>query len=105
MKEGISDPEIFSQRPYGGKEMFYSNLELQFPILPSAKLDGVLFFDLGDAQDTLNWKNMRMSLGVGLRWMAPMLGLIHFYLGAPLKPQSKLGENSIEYQFTIRPNF
>jgi outer membrane protein insertion porin family len=66
----------------GGQTMLIFNMEYQFPIVQQ-QIYGLLFADAGNA-----WKNLsetdptdlRRSAGVGLRIVAPMLGVIGFDL-------------------------
>ena len=46
-KGGDVDPEFVANRVYGGYQEFYTNLEIQFPILQAMRLMGVVFVDVG----------------------------------------------------------
>ena len=100
IRYGHPYPEEVSQRIFGGLREFYTNLELQFPIFPTAQLLGVLFMDLGSAYNSWDTFDLRANWGFGLRVFTP-LGPIRLELGLPFEPRSEWGEQSSEFQFTI----
>ena len=88
----------------GGVQELLATADFVFPILPSAGLRGVLFFDMGnafnDGEDlTINPADLRTDVGFGVRWVSP-LGPLRLELGFPLGDRLP-GENSFEIQFTV----
>jgi outer membrane protein insertion porin family len=104
--------------PIFGNMRFYYNLEIEFPIIPSVGIKGVVFQDGGNAwnlEDTLcepkpvsndpatdpcsvDLLNLRMSWGFGFRWFSP-LGPLRFEWGFPFNPRPY--EEDVEFQFTV----
>jgi outer membrane protein insertion porin family len=67
------DPE--NGEKYGGDKMWYSNLEVSFPLLTDAGLFGVAFTDFGNvyaAEDSWDFSDIKKSAGVGINWLSPM---------------------------------
>jgi len=97
-------PEVDGVLIGGNKELIF-NAEYIFPIAPSLKLRGLVFFDAGNAFDedeSVELRNLRLSVGGGFRWFSPM-GPLTFVLGFPLDPQE--GEDSSAVQFSIGTPF
>lgn len=96
----------------GGYQIFNSNIELEFTILKSAGIRGVVFFDAGNGFDLLGFDKKaetdevvilsdsfpRTSFGGGIRWFSPM-GPLRFEWGFPLTPRE--GDRSQVFEFTI----
>ena len=97
---GHLHPEAIANRVFGGMKELYTNLELQFPVFPGAKLLGVLFVDMGSAYDELNSIELRWNWGFGLRVFSPV-GPIRLEIGFPFQPEEKRGERPSEFQFTM----
>ena len=86
---GPRDPPV-TGFPLGGTSMMVLNLEYRFPVVEQ-QIYGVLFADAGNAWADLNALNplhpersvgdLRRSVGLGFRVMAPMLGMIGFDFG------------------------
>lgn len=102
----------------GGNMQFYYNLEIEFPIIESVGIKGVVFQDGGNAwnlEDTLCEPSprirddatqpcgfhpeLRFSVGFGFRWFSP-LGPLRFEWGFPLW-RRELFEDVVEFQFTV----
>ena len=86
---------------YGGNKQFVNNLEIIFPIVNSAGLKGVIFYDMGQAFDddeSLDLGDLREAYGVGLRWASP-LGPIRIEFGFPIDREK--GEDSMVTQFSF----
>lgn len=88
----------------GGVQELLFSVDWIFPILPSAGLKGVLFFDMGDAfndgQDlTINPNNLRKDVGFGVKWVSP-LGPLRLEIGFPIGDRLP-DEDSYEIQFTV----
>ena len=108
------NPSAFAWRPYGGSRMFYYNLELQAPLLRHPELKGILFFDVGEANDSLTFSfhrgveegfGLRADVGFGLKAWLPVLGPVRLDWGFPLKPQRDYEEAGMELQFTMGSGF
>jgi len=106
----------------GGNLEYFQNLELEFPIVESVGVRGVLFTDAGNAWNLENnyckaggqsiknqvvspcfngfssLASLRTSYGFGLRWFSP-LGPLRFEWGFPFKPLPY--EESNVFEFTI----
>jgi outer membrane protein insertion porin family len=88
----------------GGVQELLFSADYVFPLIPSAGLRGVIFFDMGnafnDGEDlTINPSDLRTDVGFGFRWISP-LGPLRLEIGIPVG--SKLpDEKSYEIQFTV----
>lgn len=96
----------------GGYQIFNSNIELEFAILKSAGIRGVVFFDAGNGFDLLGFDQQastdevvilsdgfpRISTGFGVRWFSPM-GPLRFEWGFPLTAREN--DQSRVFEFTI----
>jgi outer membrane protein insertion porin family len=85
----------------GGDKQFILNLEYVFPLIPEAKVNGVAFFDAGEAWDvgqryfdTALFK----STGMGVRWISPM-GPLRLEYGWPL--DRRPGERGGKWEFSV----
>jgi outer membrane protein insertion porin family len=104
---------------FGGNMQLYYQAEIEFPIVESVGIKGVLFTDAGN---TFNLEkslcgprpastetsiqpcgvapyDLRFSVGFGFRWFSP-LGPLRFEWGFPLRPKRPY-ENTYEFQFTV----
>ncbi|MCB9591195.1 MAG: outer membrane protein assembly factor BamA [Sandaracinaceae bacterium] len=105
--------------PIGGNMQFFYNIELEFPIVQEVGIRGVIFTDGGNAWNLngqycdgppagissndpcqFNPFDLRTSWGFGIRWVSP-LGPLRFEWGIPFDRQTALGEQDIDFQFTI----
>lgn len=102
-----------------GNMKFYYNLEVEFPIIPSVGIKGVVFQDGGNTWNLertlcepkpvdndpatdpckVDVTRLRTSWGFGLRWFSP-LGPLRFEWGFPFSPRRPY-ENTSEFQFTV----
>lgn len=67
----------------GGNKQLVFNIEYTFPIVPAARLKGVLFYDMGRAfnnEEPLRPMQLRHSYGWGFWWLSPM-GPLRFEWG------------------------
>ncbi len=109
----------------GGNMQFYYNLEIEFPIIESVGIKGVLFTDGGNAWNMeqplcrevppaqfddpaasacgIHPFSLRTSLGFGFRWFSP-LGPLRFEWGYPFHPRRPY-EDTFEFQFTVGNQF
>jgi outer membrane protein insertion porin family len=100
----------------GGTFSVVLNAEVEFPIIESVGIRGVVFFDAGNAWGGLTevadvdvigakffppeglW--IRSSVGFGIRWFSP-IGPLRFEWGFPLKRDPLRSERRTEFEFTI----
>ena len=68
----------------GGTQQLYYNLELQFPLVSRIQMLGVLFFDIGYADDQFRLENLRSNVGFGFRLNTP-ISPIRIEFGIPIK--------------------
>ena len=103
-KAGVSYAEYKARRPFGGDQQIYYNLELEWALVKEAGIKGVIFFDVGQAEDHLNFSHFKSSYGTGIRWITP-LGPLRFEWGFPIRPDKHFGEKSVEFDFSISSTF
>jgi len=104
---------------FGGNAQFYYNFEIEFPLIESVGVKGVVFQDAGNAWNLerkycgfsatdhysasepcgVSAFNLRTSVGFGFRWFSP-LGPLRFEWGFPLIRQ-KPYEDAYQFQFTV----
>lgn len=117
----VNAPPVANGANIGGNLQYYSNLELEFPIIDKVGIRGVTFMDAGNTwnleqqfckttpapqfselvspcfnSDSLT--RLRLSTGMGIRWFSP-LGPLRFEWGFPLNKLSY--EESSVFEFTI----
>ncbi len=103
----IVNPEAFSQRTYGGTQMFFYSLELEFPLIEQAQLRGALFFDVGEVNNKLRFNlddQLRADIGLGIRWKSPF-GPINLDWAWPYNPKKEFGEEDWAFQFSMGTAF
>ncbi|MGZ3723181.1 MAG: BamA/TamA family outer membrane protein, partial [Bdellovibrionales bacterium] len=93
-----------ANRPFGGSQELFYNLEFQFPLITEAGIKGVVFYDVGAAENTLTPEDFRQDVGFGIRWFSP-IGPLRFEWGFPLKREEKYGENPVNFEFAIGSPF
>jgi len=84
-KYGRAGPVTSSNDPEGGNKQLIINNDLIFPVLPDAKLNGVLFFDYGKGfgqGDAFNF-HLKKAAGVEVRWISPF-GPLRAAFGHPI---------------------
>ncbi len=83
----------------GGLTMLNFNIDFIFPLIKSAGMKGVLFFDTGNTWETgYHIDDMRRTAGVGVRWYSP-IGPLRIEWGYVL--DQKEGESPGRWEFTI----
>ena len=102
--EKVGDPfaQYRARRSFGGNQQVYYNLELEWALVKEAGIKGVVFFDIGQADDDLNLSQFKSSYGTGIRWITPLL---RFEWGFPINPDKRYGEQSMEFDFSISSTF
>lgn len=86
---------------YGGSKELVNNLELIFPLVQSAGLQAVTFYDFGEAFDdeqSIDFGELRQAYGFGLRWASP-LGPIRIEFGFPIDREE--GEDGMVTLFSF----
>lgn len=87
---------------YGGNKQLIFNAEYIFPIIKPANINGVFFFDMGNAFDNgesmFTLAGQRQSVGFELRWFSP-LGPLRFAWGFPLDRTED--EKLLNFDFTF----
>lgn len=89
-------------RPFGGQQQLYYNLEFEFPLITEAGIKGVVFYDVGQAEDELVLNRFKMDWGFGFRWFSP-LGPLRFEWGFPIAPEAD--DRAVNFQFAIGTPF
>ncbi len=106
---GSDDPSNADDRlVIGGTETLINNFELESPIVKSAGISLVTFFDAGNTfgdehgNGHIDLTDLRTSVGFGVRWFSP-IGPLRFEWGFPLDP--KADERASVFDFTIGSAF
>ncbi len=102
--QSLQDATNTSMLPYGGMQEVYYNLEFQFPLIQEAGIQGVVFYDIGDAEDTLLPELLRQDVGFGFRWFSP-IGPLRFEWGFPLQRKAEFNEPPVYFEFAIGAPF
>lgn len=87
---------------YGGTQQLYYQAELEFMLVKEAQIKGVIFYDIGTADDLISIGNMRQDVGFGFRWFSP-IGPLRFEWGFPVDRRS--GEPFSNFEFSIGSPF
>jgi len=83
----------------GGTTMLNFNVEIVFPLIKSAGMKGVVFFDTGNAWTSGYYlDDMRKTAGLGIRWYSP-IGPLRIEWGYVL--DRKEDESASRFEFTI----
>ncbi len=88
---------------FGGTTEVLYQTEIQFPLIKEAGLTGVLFYDIGQAEDQITRSQFMSDIGIGFRWQSP-LGLLRFEWGWPLT-RDELDRDTVNFEFSIGPPF
>jgi len=89
----------------GGDQMWYTNVEIIFPIMESQGIQGITFFDSGQVygdDDERSDDSPESAVGLGIRWLSPM-GPISVVWGYNLDPRDD--EDSSVFDFSIGGTF
>ncbi|TYB35634.1 MAG: outer membrane protein assembly factor BamA, partial [Flexistipes sinusarabici] len=90
---------------YGGNKYLLFNAELIFPLSEAANLDGVVFFDAGQAYDSNEdffSRDLQRSIGGGFRWFSP-IGPLRLEYGYRLNARDD--DNGGRWDFSIGGTF
>lgn len=86
---------------YGGNKQLVTNFEMIFPIVESFGLNGVAFYDIGNAFDdgeSIAYEDLRHAVGWGIRWRSP-IAPIRIEFGYPLDKEE--GDKSVVTNFSF----
>jgi len=99
-KFGRAGPVTSSGTLQGGNKQVIFNAELIFPVLPDAKLNGVLFFDYGKgfAENEDLDLDLRPATGLEVRWISPF-GPLRAAWGINIDP--KANEQETVFEFSV----
>jgi len=92
---------VTGQNALGGNKELIFNLEYSFPIVPAARLKGVLFYDIGRGFDTyepVKFSELRQSWGWGFWWLSP-IGPLKFEWGYIINKKPE--DQASEFDFSI----
>ena len=89
---------VASKEVIGGDKLAVLNNEVLFPVYEQYGLRGVAFFDIGQAFNSFDFNDFRMSVGAGVRWMSPF-GPLRVELGFPLN--KKKGDDPSVIGFSL----
>ncbi len=94
----INDKDV----PFGGEQQLFLNTEIEFPLISEAGIKGVVFYDIGDAQDSLNPADFLSDYGFGFRWFSP-IGPLRFEWGFPIDRRDD--DRATNFEFSIGAPF
>jgi outer membrane protein insertion porin family len=105
---GTAGPVSAGNRVGGNKELIF-NLEYSFPLVPAARLKGVIFYDMGRAFDDgfsgnpnepsrISLRELKHAWGWGFWWLSP-LGPLRFEWGYIL--HKKPEDQASQFEFSI----
>jgi outer membrane protein insertion porin family len=87
----------------GGENMIQFNLELLFPLIKEAGVNGVVFYDTGNVyRSGIDLTDLRRSAGLGIRWLSP-IAPIRIEYGFILDRRE--GESRGNWEFTLGSSF
>lgn len=98
-----ADAEKRALRFFGGTQQLMYQGELQFPLVKEAGIMGVMFYDIGAADDQLSTDKVYSDMGFGIRWFSP-IGPLRFEWGFPLRRDTDYHENQV-FEFSIGTPF
>ncbi|MGC1455265.1 MAG: outer membrane protein assembly factor BamA [Nitrospirota bacterium] len=98
---GTAGPVDAALNLWGGNRELIYNIEYTFPIVPAARLKGVIFYDIGKAFDnyeTVKFSELRQTYGWGFWWLSP-IGPLRFEWGNILKKRPE--DQPSKFEFSI----
>ncbi len=101
----ISPVDPDNGEKYGGDKMWFSNIEISFPLLPEAGLRGLAFSDFGNVyayEEDWNFDQVKKSAGLGVNWLSPM-GPLRLVWAYNLDYQE--GDEDAHWDFAMGGNF
>lgn len=100
----VADANNLALVPYGGTQEIFYNLEFQFPLVTEAGIQGVIFYDVGEAENGIVFPLLRQDVGFGFRWFSP-IGPLRFEWGFPIERQVQFNEPPVYFEFAIGAPF
>lgn len=101
---GDDKARLKAMRPFGGTQQLFYQAEFEFPLISEAGIKGVVFYDIGNADDVLAASEFRSDVGFGFRWFSP-IGPLRFEWGFPLERKTEYEERAVEFNFAIGSPF
>lgn len=98
------EADNLAQVPFGGTQELFYNLEFQFPLVTEAGIQGVVFYDVGEAENGIVFPLLRQDVGFGFRWFSP-IGPLRFEWGFPIQRQVQFNEPPVYFEFAIGAPF
>ncbi|GAB6190342.1 outer membrane protein assembly factor BamA [Desulfocastanea catecholica] len=103
----ISPIDPITGERIGGDKMWYTNVELIFPLMETQGLHGLVFYDAGQVMDDdENWgevnDNIKNAVGLGIQWLSPM-GPLSVVWGFNLDPLDD--EDDAVWDFSVGGTF
>lgn len=92
-----------ASRTIGGTESALYQTEFEFPMIAEAGIKGVLFYDIGCADEGLRKSEIYSDVGFGFRWFSP-IGPLRFEWGFPNR-SSEASPDSVVFDFSIGSPF
>lgn len=97
----VSPKDPVTGERIGGDKMWYSNIEIIFPLFKEMGLKGVVFTDFGnvyDVEEDWEFDKIKKAAGLGFRWLSPM-GPLRLEWGYNLDPDPD--EDTSVWDFSI----
>jgi outer membrane protein insertion porin family len=98
---GTDGPKDDNLNLLGASKELIFNFEYSFPIVPAARLKGVLFYDIGKGysdSEAVTLDTLRHSAGLGFWWLSP-IGPLRFEWGFLLRKQPE--DQPSQFEFSI----
>jgi outer membrane protein insertion porin family len=98
---GTAGPVDAAFNIWGGNRELIYNIEYTFPVVPAARLKGVIFYDIGKAFDnyeTIKFSELRQTYGWGFWWLSP-IGPLRFEWGNIVKKRPD--DQPSKFEFSI----
>ncbi len=83
--------------PKGGDKQLFFQLEYYLPLIPEARIKGLIFTDIGrvyDNNEAIALSGFKKDVGFGFRWITP-IAPFRFEWAYPLEPGGELGDMQI----------
>lgn len=94
-------PQDEDGNEFGGDKQVVANFEVIFPLFSSAGLNGVVFYDAGEAfndEESIELGELRQAVGWGFRWRSPIAPL-RIEFGYPINREE--GESAVVTHFSF----
>lgn len=102
---GSAGPKDSQLNALGGTAEMIYNAEISFPIVPAARLKGVVFYDIGkafDTYETVRFTGLRQTAGWGFWWLSP-IGPLKFEWGYIIRKRPD--DQASQFEFSIGAMF